>query len=74
MFTTLGPDDFCSTVELKVNYFRPIELGDRLRARTEVVFRGNRLCVVYGFLYRQGEKKPVAMATSTYNVVSPRKR
>ena len=73
VFTTLGPYDFCSTVELKVNYFRPIELGDRLRARTEVVFRGKRLCVVYGFVYRRGERKPVAMATSTYNVVSTRK-
>src|SRR3954447_3504907 len=28
VFSSLGPRDFCSTVELKVNYLRPIELGD----------------------------------------------
>jgi acyl-CoA thioesterase len=69
VFTTLGPRDFCSTVELKVNYFRPIELGDRLRADTRVVFRGRRLCVLEGFLYRLGMKDPVAMGTATFNVV-----
>src|SRR5689334_15545734 len=45
VFTTLDSHDFCSTVELKVNYLRPIELGDRLVAKTQVVFRGKRLCV-----------------------------
>src|SRR5689334_527057 len=33
VFSTLGPRDFCSTVELKVNYLRPIDLGDLLNAK-----------------------------------------
>lgn len=71
LFPLLAPRDFCSTVELKVNYFRPLELKDRLVAETEVVFKGKRLSVIHGFIYRKGEKEPVAMATATYNIVSP---
>ncbi len=70
VFTTLGAKDFCSTVELKVNYFRPVELGDQLEARTEVVFRGNRLCVVRGELFKKGNREPVAMMTGTFNIVT----
>jgi uncharacterized protein (TIGR00369 family) len=70
VFSTLGENDFCSTVELKVNYFHPISLNDKLVAKTEVVFRGKKLCVVHGMLYRNGEEKPVAMTTGTFNVVT----
>jgi uncharacterized protein (TIGR00369 family) len=73
VFSTLGPDDFCSTVELKVNYFHPILLRDKLLAKTEVVFRGKKLCVIHGRLYRNGDDKQVlAMATATFNVVVPK--
>lgn len=72
VFTTLGPRDFCSTVELKVNYFRPVELGDCLNARAQVMFRGNRLCVVHGTLHKKGSKEPVAMMTGTFNIVAHR--
>jgi len=70
VFTTLGAKDFCSTVELKVNYFRPVELGDRLEAKTQVIFRGKRLSVVHGKLFKKGQKEPVAMMTGTFNIVS----
>jgi len=73
VFTTLGPSDFCSTVELKVNYLRPIELGDRLVAKTQIVFRGKRLCVLHGFVYRNEEKDPVTMATATFHVGTAKK-
>ena len=70
LFSTLGPKDFCSTVELKVNYLRPIELNDALIAKSSIIFRGNRLCVLHGFIYRNGAKDPVAMASATFNVVT----
>ena len=69
VFSTLGLKDFCSTVELKVNYFHPLKVGDDLKVKTKVVFRGKRLCVAHGFCYRKGRKDPVAMATGTFNVV-----
>jgi uncharacterized protein (TIGR00369 family) len=72
VFSSLGPKDFCSTVELKVNYMRPIELGDVLVAKSEVVFRGKRLCVLHAYAYRNGTSEPVAMATATFNVVTVR--
>lgn len=71
LFPLLASRDFCSTVELKVNYFRPLELKDHLIAETQVVFKGKRLSVIHGYIYRKGEKDPVAMATATYNIVSP---
>lgn len=71
VFTTMGPDDFCSTVELKVNYLLPLELGDRIEARAHVVFRGNRLRVVLGHLYRNNSlQQAVAIVTATFNVVT----
>jgi uncharacterized protein (TIGR00369 family) len=70
VFTTLGEEDFTSTVELKVNYLRPVSEGDRLIAETDVVFRGKKLCVTKGIARRESDGKEVAMATGTYNVVS----
>lgn len=69
-FSTLGPKDYTSTVELKVNYLRPIDLGDTLTAETEAVFKGKRLCVLRGMILRGQE--PVAMGTATFNVVRAR--
>lgn len=69
VFTTMDPEDFTSTVELKVNYFKPLEVGDRLVCRAEVEFRGNRLCTVAARLRRVGSKGPVAMASGTFYVV-----
>lgn len=74
VFSTLEPEDFTSTVELKVNYLRPVESGDKLTAKTAVEFRGKRLCVVTGRIFRDGSEDPVAIATGTFNVVSGRKK
>ena len=73
VFSTLSKNDFCSTVELKVNYLQPVVLGDLLLVNTKVVFRGKRLCVVHGFMYKKDKKKPVAMVTATFNIISTNK-
>jgi uncharacterized protein (TIGR00369 family) len=70
VFSTLEAGDFTSTVELKVNYFKPLEKGDHLRCHARVVFCGRRLRSVQAFLYRGKEKDPVAMASGTFYVVS----
>lgn len=72
VFSTMKRDDFCSTVELKVNYFYPLDSGDKLTCDARVVFRGKRLCVVHAILYRNKQRKPAAMATATFNIVSPK--
>lgn len=71
VFTTLTKKEICSTIELKVNYLLPMDLGDELNAKTQVVFRGNKLCVVHGFIYNKGKK--AAMATATFNIVHLKK-
>ena len=68
--TTLSPADLCSTVEIKVNYFKPVSLGDHIEARATVTFRGNKLCALNALLMRDGEQEPVAMASATFNIVT----
>ena len=70
VFSTLHHKDYCSTVELKVNYFKPLDSGDRLYSRATVKYRGKRICVVLAELFRKGEKEPVALATATFNVIT----
>lgn len=69
VFTILDKGDVCSTVELKVNYLRPIEMGDKIIGETNVIFRGKKICVVHGFVFVNGSKEPSAMVTGTFNVV-----
>ncbi len=69
VFSTMSAADLASTIEIKVNYLRPIELGDRLRLRARVVFQGKRICVLEGFLYVNGKREPTAMASGSFNVV-----
>jgi len=69
VFTTMGKGDFCSTVELKVNYLKPIVLGDEIEGKTEVIFEGKKICVVHGFIFVNGAEDPSAMVTGTFNMV-----
>lgn len=70
VFSTMKEDDFCSTIELKVHYFKPLASGDKLKGMGSVVFRGKRLCVVQSYMFRNKETEPVAMASATFNIVS----
>jgi uncharacterized protein (TIGR00369 family) len=70
VFTTMAKGDFCSTVELKVNYLKPINLDDRIVGKTNVVFRGKKICVVHGFIFVNGDEEPSAMVTGTFNIVT----
>jgi uncharacterized protein (TIGR00369 family) len=72
VFITLGQGQVCSTVELKVNYLRPLVEGDVLEADTSVVFRGKRLCVLQSTLRRTQAPEPVAIATATFNIADAR--
>lgn len=74
VFTTMNPHDYCSTIELKINYLRPVDVGDKILARSEVVFRGNRLCVTQGKLFKTNQlNEPVAIVTATFNVATAKK-
>src|SRR5579885_917264 len=70
VFSTMDAWDVCSTVELKVNYLKPIHLGDELLFIAGADFKGKRLRVVHGYVYKNGEKEPTGMASGTYYVIS----
>jgi uncharacterized protein (TIGR00369 family) len=72
VFSTMDPWDVCSTVELKVNYLKPVHLGDELVFKSSVDFRGKKLCVAHAYVYKNGEKAPTGMASGTYYVIPTR--
>lgn len=58
-----------STVEFKINYFKPVFLGDQLIGNGSVDFEGKKLISSTGEIYRikEGEKTLVAKAIGTFN-------
>lgn len=67
-FSSLEKSELCSTVELNVKYFRPLRSGDKVFAEAQIINRGKTLCSVLGKMFREGEEKPVALATGTFNI------
>ncbi|MGB1039853.1 MAG: PaaI family thioesterase [Flavobacteriales bacterium] len=58
-----------STVEFKINYFKPVFLGDKLIGEGKVDFEGKKLITSTGNIYRMDkeEKTLVAKAIGTFN-------
>jgi uncharacterized protein (TIGR00369 family) len=60
-----------STVEFKINYLRPVHLGDELRAVAKVEHTGKSIIVVSGTIYRQATdaagELAVAQGLGTFN-------
>lgn len=55
-----------STIEIKINYLKPVFLNDQLKGIGTVVSEGNRIIVCKGVIYNQNAEL-VAIATSTLN-------
>ncbi|WP_372864960.1 PaaI family thioesterase [Spongiibacter sp.] len=64
---SLGEDQYCATVEIKMNYFRPASAG-RLHCITEVVNRGRRLANIESRLY-SGDAL-IAQANGNYAILA----
>lgn len=56
-----------STVEFKINYYRPVRLGDVLVGRGIVDFEGKRLMSVSGEIVEKTSKQLLAKGTGTFN-------
>ncbi|MDD4801570.1 MAG: PaaI family thioesterase [Syntrophomonas sp.] len=63
----LDPSEGASTVELKVNYFRPVNAG-RLWGEGKVIHRGKRLLVGQGEIKDEAGRM-VAFGTATFMIV-----
>lgn len=63
--------ELVSTIEFKINYLRPVHLGDELRAVAKVEHTGKSIIVVSGTIYRvadtSGEAPAVAQGLGTFN-------
>ena len=69
LLSTLSPIESCATIEVKINYFRPVVEGP-LSCRTEIVHRGRRTASLESTLLWDG--KTVAKASGTFAIFARR--
>lgn len=67
---TLAAGEICATIEIKMNYFKPITAG-RLTCTTEIVNRGKTIANLESRVYL--EDLLVAQANGNYAIFTPRK-
>jgi uncharacterized protein (TIGR00369 family) len=60
-------DNLTSTVEFKINYIRPVKLGDVLIGTGKVVHKGKSLIISSGEIRVSGSNDLVAMGQGTFN-------
>ena len=65
LYPSLAPGEICATVEIKINYFRPVRTGT-IRCLTEMVHRGKRVANLESSLYV--EDHLVAKANGSYSI------
>ena len=69
LYPTLAEGEICATIEIKINYFRPVVSG-RLVCDTELINRGRTVANLESRVYLDG--KLVASANGNYAVFAPR--
>lgn len=57
-----------STVEFKINYLKPVLLGEQLSGRGRIEFKGKSLIVCSGEIINTDTGQKVALGTGTFNV------
>jgi acyl-CoA thioesterase len=70
LYPTLAEGEICATIEIKINYFKPIT-GGRLTCDTEIVNRGRTVANLESRIFL--EQVLVAQANGNYAIFTPRK-
>ena len=65
LYPSLAPGESCATIEIKINYYRPVKLGE-IRCLTEVVHRGKSVANIESSLYC--DERLVAKANGSYTI------
>lgn len=60
-------ENLTSTVEFKINYIRPVKLGEEIVGTGKVVHRGKSLIISSGEVRIAGSQELVAMGQGTFN-------
>src|SRR5574341_1437619 len=68
LYPTLSAGEICATIEVKINYFKPVSSG-RLVCKTELLNRGKSVANLESRIY-QGEIL-VAQANGNYAIIRP---
>ena len=68
--SVLGADELCTTIEIKINYFRPWKSG-LLACTTRVIHRGRTTAALQSALH-DGEGRHLAQASGTFAIVTRR--
>lgn len=65
----VSSEDAClvSTVEFKINYLKPVKLGDVLIGRGTVISNGKRIIICQGEIFQESSNEKVAIGTGTFN-------
>jgi len=66
--SVLEEGEFCTTLEIKINYFRPWKSG-LLVCDTQMVYRGRTTAMLRSDLY-DGEDRHLAQASGTFAILS----
>ena len=65
LYSLLEKDELCATIEVKINYFKPVREGT-LICRTKVVHKGKNVAVLESEV--ENEDNIVAKAMGTYTI------
>jgi acyl-CoA thioesterase len=71
LYPSLAEDEICATIEIKINYFKPVSAG-ALSCVTQVVNRGRTVANLESRLFADGTL--VAQANGNYAIFAPRTR
>ena len=65
LYPSLAPGESCATIEIKINYYRPVTSG-KIRCVTKTVHRGKRVANLESSLY--ADERLVAKANGSYSI------
>lgn len=68
---SLGEGEICATIEIKMNYYRPVT-GGTMTCKTQVINRGKSVANMESSIYC--EDKLVARANGNYSIFVPSRR
>ena len=69
LYPSLKPDEICATIEIKINYFKPV-LAGLITCTTELVSRGKTIANLESKVFAGGTL--LAQANGNYSIFVPR--
>lgn len=68
LYPALSPGEICATIEIKINYFKPVR-GGQIRCETETLNKGKSVANLQSRLLLDGQL--VAVANGNYAIFKP---